>query len=60
MPKLVSFVEITNISTYSRKTSKLRNVYTIDRGAENISIKKCEINYLKNQKKKNPVVYLKY
>ena len=30
--KLVSFVEVTNIRTYSRKTNKLQNVYTIGKG----------------------------
>ena len=28
--KLVSVVEVTNIRTYSRKTNKLRNIYTIE------------------------------
>ena len=33
--------------TYSCKTIKLQNVYTIGRGARNISIKKWKINYFK-------------
>ena len=42
----VAFVEgVTSIRTYSRKTSKLRNIYTTGRGARNISINKWEINY---------------
>ena len=43
--KLGSVVEIINIRTHSRKTNKLRNIYTIGRGARNISIKKWEIYY---------------
>ena len=33
--------------TYSCKTNKLRNEYTIGRGERNISIKKWNINYFK-------------
>ena len=43
----VSIVEIINIRSYSRKTNMLRNVYTIGRGARNISTKKWKINYFK-------------
>ena len=41
--RLVSVADFTNIRTYSRKTNKLQNIYTIGRGAKNISIKKREI-----------------
>ena len=34
-----------NMRTYSCKTDKLRSVYTIGRGARNISIKKWNINF---------------
>ena len=36
--KIVSIVEVTNMRTYSCKTNKFRNVYTIGRGARSISI----------------------
>ena len=39
---LASVVESINIRTHSSKTNKLRNIYTIGRGARNISIKKIE------------------
>ena len=41
--RLVSVADFTNIRTYSRKTNKLQNIYTIGKGAKNISIKKREI-----------------
>ena len=41
--KLISIVEVTNIRTYSPKTSKLRNIYTIKRG-------KWDLTYRKNLK----------
>ena len=44
---MVYIVEVTNIRTYSHKTNKLQNVYTIGNGARNTSIKKWEINYFK-------------
>ena len=31
--RLVSVADFTNIRTYSRKTNKLQNIYTIGRGA---------------------------
>ena len=36
------------LKSLTRKTNKLRNIYTIGRGARNIFIKKWEINYFKN------------
>ena len=49
MSKIVSIVEVINMRTYSktRKTNKLRNIYTNGRGGRNISIKKWKINYFK-------------
>ena len=41
--RLVSVADFTNIRTYSRNTNKLQNIYTIGKGAKNISIKKREI-----------------
>ena len=41
--KICSVVEVIKIRTYSRKTNKLNNVYTIGRKARNISIKKWKI-----------------
>ena len=41
------FVEVTIIRTYYRKMNKLRNIYTIERGARKIFITKWEINYFK-------------
>ena len=44
--KWVSVNEVMNIRLYSWKTNKLRNVYTIGRGASNNFIKKWQIYYL--------------
>ena len=44
---LVSIVKVTNIRTYSGEINKLPDIYTIGRGAMNISIKKWEIKYFK-------------
>ena len=41
--RLLPVADFTSIRTYSRKTNKLQNIYTIGRGAKNISIKKTEI-----------------
>ena len=45
--KCVSVDEVTNIKAYFCKTSNLRNICTMGRGARKISIKKCKIYYFK-------------
>ena len=47
--QFLSIVEVTAIRTYSRKTNKLRNIYTIALGARSIAIKKYSVgNFYKN------------
>ena len=43
----LSTPSVINIRTHSCKTNKLRNIYTIGRGARNIPIKKWKIYYFK-------------
>ena len=46
--KIGFVVEVIIIRTHSCKTNKLRNIYTIGRGARNISIKKSFLKWKMN------------